>query len=280
MPSWMQRSNEVLRSSVRRSQMQALALAVLLGGAGGCATTAGQPTHRAEPQTASSPASLIALYNAAIVNSAVFRAEHQNSDLWPVTGSTQMGSLMSCECPGDNCSAYCGLQSGQPAPTDIWVSPADQVLQFCQSFPSSLTAEQVILKLQQLQGLPPQTGQEPCTWQILQVTIDNPQVPEQFFRPCPDPDPTTTGPCPATFDPSDSQATVAFQAWMAGQAFSSWQIPGGYPWTHLGYTYNWDPDASSIVGTSEYVIPRGTTVQVVDQVPAIELCTNNRLKCS
>jgi hypothetical protein len=81
------------------------------------------------------------------------------------------------------------------------------------------------------------------------------------------------------FVPGDPQVTDAFAAWMAGQAFSAWQVPDGYPWTHLGYTYNWDPAASSIVGTSEYVIPQGTSVQVLGQVPAVELCTQDRLQC-
>lgn len=66
---------------------------------------------------------------------------------------------------------------------------------------------------------------------------------------------------------------------MAGQAFSAWRIPDGYPWTHLGYTYNWDPQAMSIVGTSEYVIRQGTTIKVTGLVPAVPYCTQDRLKC-
>jgi hypothetical protein len=46
---------------------------------------------------------------------------------------------------------------------------------------------------------------------------------------------------------------------------------GGYPWTRLGYTYNWNPEAS-IEGTSEFVIPEGTSVEVCGVVPATEFC--------
>lgn len=272
----------------RNPRVYGLVVAVLLLGATGCASPGHSVDARlvvARPEAAGivraeTRTSLDDLYDAAIFNSAVFRAEHQDGDLWRLSGPTDMGSLMSCDCPGSGCSSKCALQPGpRKAPTDIWVSPAAQLQEFCASLPQDLTAEQVILKLQQLQGLPPQTGQDACTWQILQVTVDDPEVPEQFFRPCPDPNPATPGPCTADFAPGDSLVSDAFAAWMAGQAFSSWQVPNGYPWTHLGYTYNWDPAASSIVGTSEFVIPQSSPVQVVGQVPAVELCTQGRLQC-
>ena len=293
MLSWMQRS--------RGLSVQGAMLSVLLISVVGCATQ-GRPAsqarvrvqHRLETagivhKTAedASPTSLDGIYNAAVVNSAVFRTKHLVSDLSPVqiyTQDTPMGSFISCNCPGGSgggCSSKCSLSPGsQVAPTDIWVSRADQLLQFCQSLPQDLTAGEVILKIQQLQGLPPQVNSDPCTWQILQLSVGDLQVPSQFFRPCPNPDPTTAGPCPADFENPVPEATVSFQAWMAGQAFSAWQIPGGYPWTHLGYTYNWDPQASSIVGTSEYVITQGSPVHVVGLVPAVPYCTQNRLTCA
>lgn len=294
MLSWVQRS--------RGLSVQGVMLSVLLISVVGCATQ-GRPAsqartrvqHRLETigivhKTAedASPTSLDGIYNAAVVNSAVFRAKHQ-VELSPVqidTQDTPMVSFISCDgCPDPaKCSSKCSLSPGsQVAPSDIWVSRTDQVLDFCKSLPSSLTAAEVILKIQQLQGLPPQVNSDPCTWQILQLSVGELQVPSQFFRPCPNPDPRTQGPCPADFDSSNTSATVSFQAWMAGQAFSSWQIPGGYPWTHLGYTYNWDPQASSIVGTSEYVITQGSPVHVVGLVPALPYCTqywqNGGLQC-
>lgn len=285
-------------SRMQRRSLQGVVLSVLLVSAAGCATQGGgsapragtRAQHRLETAgfverqaTAASPTSLDAIYNAAVANAAVFRAEHLVDDLWPVPADGAMGSFLSCNCPGGGgggCSSQCSFTPGsQVAPTDIWVSPAAQVQQFCQSLPQDLTAAQVVLKIQQLQGLPPQVNPDPCTWQILQVNVQGLQVPDQFFRPCPNPDPTTTGPCPSDFENPVPEATVDFQAWMAGQAFSAWQIPNGYPWTHLGYTYNWDPDAPNIVGSSEYVIRQGTTVQVTGLVPAVPYCTQNRLTC-
>ena len=291
MLSWMQRS--------RGLSVQGAMLFVLMVSVVGCATQ-GRPASRAgalvqhrleaagivhKTAEAASPTSLDGIYNAAVANASVFRAKHLVSDLWPVpaAGTTAMGSFISCNCPaggGGGCSSNCSFSPGSlVVPSDIWVSRADQLLQFCQSLPQDLTAADVVLKIQQLQGLPPQVNPDPCTWQILQVNVTGLQVPDQFMRPCPDPDPTTTGPCPSDFANPVPEANVDFQAWMAGQAFSAWQIPNGYPWTHLGYTYNWDPQASSIVGTSEYVIRQGATIQVVGLVPAVPYCTQNRLTC-
>jgi hypothetical protein len=293
MLSWMQRS--------RSRSVQGAVLSLLMISFVGCATQ-GRPAaqagvraqHRLETAgivhkttEAASPTSLDGIYNAAVVNSAVFRKKHLEGGLWPVPANEiiLMESFISCDnCPGENCNSKCKLVPNwkpQEMPSDVWVSRADQLLQFCQGLPQNLDKDQVILKIQQLQGLPPQVNQDPCTWMILQVQINvsGLQVPAQFFRPCPDPDPTTTGPCPSDFENPVPAATTDFQAWMAGQAFSSWQIPGGYPWTHLGYTYNWDPEAKSIVGTSEYVIRQGTAVPVMGFFPALPYCTQGRLRC-
>lgn len=281
MPSVRPRSQDLLK--------QCLALFLLLTALGGCATARRaevRPHQRLKEagfvRTDGSLTDLQEIYNTAIYKSAVFRPENEVGTLQPVTGPTQMGSLISCDCGGAQgaCSGKCSLQPGSTvAHSDIWVSRADQFLQFCQSFPQDLTGEQVILKLQQLLGLPPQINQDACTWKVLQLEVDGLQVPEQFFRPCANPDPTTPGPCPPTLSPSTDAATTAFQAWLAGQGFAAWQLPHGYPWTRLGYTYNWDPQAQSIVGVSEYVIRQGSPINVLDLVPAIELCTQGRLTC-
>lgn len=270
------------------SGRQGLVLSLLLTLAVGCATarkTEVQPHQRLKEagfvRTGSTRTDLQEIYDAAIYKSAIFRAENQVDTLQPVTGPTRMGSMISCDCATQGaCSGKCSLIPGSTvAPSDIWVSRADQFLELCQSFPQDLTGEQVILKLQQLLGLPPQINQDACTWKVLQLEVDGLEVPEQFFRPCANPDPTTPGPCPPTLSPPTDAATTAFQAWLAGQGFAAWQLPHGYPWTRLGYTYNWDPQARSIVGVSEYVIRKGSPIDILDLVPAIELCTQGRLLC-
>jgi hypothetical protein len=65
--------------------------------------------------------------------------------------------------------------------------------------------------------------------------------------------------------------------WLANQMLSSYVIsessliPVGYPWTRLGYTYNWRPGADKY-GASEYVIRKGATVKVTDIIPYQRYC--------
>ncbi len=74
-----------------------------------------------------------------------------------------------------------------------------------------------------------------------------------LFRPCPDPDPTKPS-CTLDF-PKD--APERHKAWMAGQVSSRYTAPGGYPWTRLGYTFDWNPDTPRY-GASEYVLRTGS----------------------
>ena len=120
------------------------------------------------------------------------------------------------------------------------------------------------------------------------VEVPGPQV---LFRPCANPDPTTSGPCsedfPKTYpcyDPNGCADNLlaarleAHRSWIAEQGFSAWQIPDqwfGYPWTRQGYTYNWNAEAETLVGTSEYVIPGGMMIKVCKRLPATEFCQSS-----
>ena len=276
---------------------------VLLTGLEGCATSGGGSKNSGTPATGrriaarhhsklsaaglspagTAPDSLVAIYNKSIYESAVFRADRQVSNLRQVTAQNVpvvMGSFVSCqgcncqnlENPGSGCSSKCCLDTGtQTMPSDVWVSFGDEVVSFCSKFPQA----DLILRMQQLQGLPPQLGQPVDSWKFLIVKVTSPG---QLFRPCANPDPSTPGPCPANFV---TDVSLERQAWIAGQALFSWQLytgnpsVGGYPWTRLGYTYNWNPDAS-YVGTSEFVIPDGTQVQVCGTVAATDFCYSGK----
>lgn len=277
---------------------------VLLAGLAGCATPGGvqkapassRPIARLlerhhsklaaaglSPSGAAEAPDLVALYNKSIYVSAVFRADRQVSNLKQVTAQNVpvvMGSFMSCQgCNCQNrgssagtCSSKCCLGTGmQTMPTDVWVSFGDEVVSFCSKF----RREDLILRMQQLQGLPPQSGQPMDSWKFLIVKVTSP---DQLFRPCANPDPSTPGPCPADFV---AGVSTQRQAWIADQALFAWQLytgepsTGGYPWTRLGYTYNWNPDAS-YVGTSEFVIPDDTQVQVCGVVSATDFCFSGK----
>jgi hypothetical protein len=49
------------------------------------------------------------------------------------------------------------------------------------------------------------------------------------------------------------------------------EAPDGYPWTRLGYTYDWAPGASGI-GASEFVTRKEMPVIVKAKVPTVAYC--------
>jgi hypothetical protein len=61
--------------------------------------------------------------------------------------------------------------------------------------------------------------------------------------------------------------------WLEAQFASSHQ-PGGYPFTGLGYTYDWGRPEQP-VGFSEFVVPEGATIRVEDQSPTAAYCTGS-----
>jgi hypothetical protein len=45
-----------------------------------------------------------------------------------------------------------------------------------------------------------------------------------------------------------------------------------YPWTGLGYTYDWSPDNPSHIGLSEFILPIGSEVEVEKSLSIQEFC--------
>ena len=129
---------------------------------------------------------------------------------------------------------------------DVWVTLEPEVRERCARFDAGTRTE----RLQQLLGLP-KTAQ-PRMFVSLRVNVPD------MFRPCPDADVFTT-----TCAAQPASATSEHLAWMARQSFTAAQVPGGYPWTRLGYTYDWSPDADFRYGASEYVIRQNAVVQVI-----------------
>ena len=118
------------------------------------------------------------------------------------------------------------------------------------------------------------------------------RCPAPLGPPAVDPAVTTEWPCAE--GPSGGACGLVFAAgadaahreWMASQMLSSWQVPNGYPadtstaggrgalgypWTRLGYTYNWHP-GSPRYGASEYLVRANTRIRVDATRPAAAYC--------
>jgi hypothetical protein len=143
---------------------------------------------------------------------------------------------------------------GQPLTPSwrMWVTVAGQAQDF--AYGSGLSGGALTLRMKELIGLPPDAEEE--YWVEFLVR------PEDLLRPSPDPDPSDSQ---AQLDfPSSPEMSVdaAYREWFAGNAAASYILTrNGYPWTRLGYTYDW-AEGSDEVGLSEFIIRPGSTVLV------------------
>jgi hypothetical protein len=164
-----------------------------------------------------------------------------------------------------------------------WLTAAPFLQRFCQA--SGLQGRALDLRLQQRLGLPPNGAYDA----FAEVWID----PADLFRPCPDPEigdrecqvnlTTGTGDrnaaCPWSTTQQVSGKFVKVSSdhlnWMCSKWSESYP-PGkprdSYPWTALGYTYDWSSSSPNHVGDSEFVAPQGTAVVVRRVAPTGQYC--------
>jgi hypothetical protein len=145
----------------------------------------------------------------------------------------------------------------------IWVTVVPEVQSTCRNFTD------VTMQLRQLLGLPPDND-------LPRVLVLRAKAAD-IFRPSPYADTMTKYPCADAVNDATcgnafpSTATPAHMQWMATSSFSLHAIPYGYPWTHLGYTYNWAAGKDRY-GASEYVIRAGSAATIVQKATPAEYC--------
>lgn len=148
---------------------------------------------------------------------------------------------------------------------DIWVTIVPDVKNFCTAY--SRTRDDLKLRLEQLLGLPPHS--------VKSNFVEFWVKPDDLFRPCPDPE-ITDHECAPDF-PLSSFLTVSpiYVKWFNDLKSASYSgNPQPYPWTRLGYTYDWG-DSLSHIGISEFVIRSGATVIFANAKPQTkEYCGN------
>ncbi len=143
----------------------------------------------------------------------------------------------------------------------IWVTTVPELKDFCEKnrpiFPD------MNLRLEQLLGLPPGNGKT----RVLELWAN----PDDLFRPSPDPE-ITDREAELDFPASTNFVTVSPDhiAWFTDLKEKSYG-PDGYPWTRLGYTYDWG-NPESEVGLSEFVIRVGAKVYVHTVTETMEYC--------
>ena len=141
---------------------------------------------------------------------------------------------------------------------EVWVTAVPQLQNFCQSYAATDTTP-LILRLEQLLGLPVNNGKT----RFVQMWVN----PADMLRPSPDGEVDDT-----VADPSQQEYEFHRDWFNLQLSLQAYDDPSkGYPWTRLGYTYDWG-NPESEVGLSEFVIAAGSTV-------AVEQVVENALYC-
>jgi hypothetical protein len=143
---------------------------------------------------------------------------------------------------------------------EVWMTAAPQVQELCKT----VSAEQLVPRINEYLGLPPATAQDNARY-FVEAWVK----PGDMFRPCPDAEIDDTS-CSLNFP---ATATAEHKAWMNGNyaySYGFWQQTK-YPWTGLGYTYDWC-NANTKVGASEYVVRSGSTINVTGKIERATYC--------
>lgn len=136
---------------------------------------------------------------------------------------------------------------------DMWVVVPNEVKEFITKR-RYLNDNAMTLRLEEVYGLPPHYG----LLYFVEVWVD----PQNMFRPSPDPE-ITDHEAEIDFPESSIYVTVdpGYIEWFENEQASKYG-QNGYPWTRLGYTYDWCPIAPDKIGLSEFVIPAGSEIEV------------------
>lgn len=140
----------------------------------------------------------------------------------------------------------------------LWATlPHDFLAHFAQRMHNQPCKDSLECRMRMLQmlGLPPD-----CTYDTFVFFYADK---DSILRPSPDPeiDDTEAG---LEFSPG---ATEAYRKWFEDNARFSYESATPFPWTRLGYTYDWHPGADKR-GPGEFIIPSGTRVRTQRIEPA------------
>ncbi len=149
---------------------------------------------------------------------------------------------------------------------DVWVTVHPELQRIC-SQPGFAAGTTLQKRLAEFLGLPPGAAND--TFVELRVE------PAHLFRPCPDGEirDRTCGLAFPPDTPADHRRWINdLRARQYCHAPHADPPSPGYPWTQLGYTYDWGAAHSGHRGASEFVLRKGSQAEVVRKVPTAEYC--------
>lgn len=148
---------------------------------------------------------------------------------------------------------------------DLWVTPVPQLLEVCGDA-QWIGSETLSDRLMQYLGLPPGSSNA--------YFIEFWVKPEDLFRPCPDAE-VTDKTCGTNWPKKTDPAHREWINDLRSVQYFTAQEPNNtpYPWTQLGYTYDWNASNTTHVGASEYVVYQNRDIIVKKAYTTEEYCT-------
>lgn len=153
----------------------------------------------------------------------------------------------------------------------VWVTAKNQLKHSCQHFPKNRSASLI----EQLLGMPPRTDY--ANWHLTIMLVPNHQAhiinadqhfSHGIFRPCFSTNSIRISSCSYQL----SATKAGYNRWLLKLTLQQYRTHHGYPWTGLGYTYNWNPQAQSNIGLSEFVISANTPITVINSQSPATFC--------
>jgi hypothetical protein len=108
--------------------------------------------------------------------------------------------------------------------------------------------------------------------------VPEPLAQDHLFRPCASPSVHSSTCAPG---PPAAAGGNTYKLWFLNQYYSSFgtAMPHSYPWTALGYTFDWGVnDSGDLIryGESEFVIPQGAPIHIESVTSTQDYCTSGK----
>jgi hypothetical protein len=133
----------------------------------------------------------------------------------------------------------------------IWIAIPDELKNWVAS--TSFPAENLALRMKQLNGLPPEATKT--------LYVEFWAKPADLFRPSPDPEITDYEALMDFPDNAFVSVDPLYLTWFNDLRAISYTSETAHPWSRLGYTYDWG-NTYDHFGVSEYVISGGAQVEI------------------
>lgn len=141
-----------------------------------------------------------------------------------------------------------------PVEREVWVTAFPDVQEFCKKN----NGKNLILRLEQLLGLPSNNKKT----RFVELWVR----PIDMFRPAPDPE-INDNRAELTYPKNVKKEHVKWIELMRASSYSE----NGYPWTRLGYTYDWG-NLNTEVGMSEFVVKKNSKIYIESDTANEEYC--------